>query len=967
MEAFREAPLHRARGVYYITYSGQSTVNAVKSLVSAGSPITFTIDAGQYSRGFSDGNYILTASEYSSMSLNHAQTIVGYDDSISDDLEIGAFKVVNSWGSGWADRGYYWLTYDAFKEIGSIGLLFLTYMADIPQYTPSLLAVWHFNQAPSRNANLQLGIGSFTSPVQSKSPYFEEDSAHRFPTFMALDISEFKSIYDGGVRNFFMSLGWATSSGTISDFKIELYEGSYVPGVATQVSRQSFDVPKTSPGYVTNFLTYYFPISYFEAVESPGYVFDSSSYVKWVGVNHHSYSGGDSIQSGDVGDSYSSRIEANIVGPAIFTFSWKVSSELSHDYLTLTIDGSIYATISGEVDWKTEQVSLDAGPHDLIWAYSKDSSNSQGEDCGWIDNFLIDSAPPTTTHTFSGIDGLNGWYKSSVTVTLTASDNGGSGVHYTMYRIDGTIWRIYSLPFTIYTEGTSTIDYYSADKSGNVENVNVETVHIDTVSPETTISFVGSFGLNSWYNSQVHVTLTATDSTSGFQRTVYRIDDGDWQDYSGTFQIFDDGIYSLEYYSEDNAGNAGSIEAAEIKIDKINPLTVASLSGTQGENDWYTSVVGVTLSSFDEMSNVNWTEYRIDGGNWQTYTGPFTVATDGIHSIDYHSQDISGNTEVQRNIHVSIDRTPPALTIEQSDGDAYNVDEVTISWLASDQTSGIDRVETSLDGDVFATRGGSTNSILLTELTDGTHNLIIRVFDLAGLSTEQDIDFIVDTTPPITVLDVAGTIGQNSWYVSATTLTLTANDATIGVDTIYYRVDGGSWQEYMGQFIVASDGLHTINYYSSDGLSNNEQMKIRTVKIDTTAPELEIVTPNGDVSQSQITISWDATDVHSGVDRCDLSIDGDSFESFYTATETTVMLPVGNHVIVVRALDSAGNLAERQFGFNVTKTDGGGGLPVSFNWYIYLAIIVVLIVVAILLLTRKRNDSSKDKKLPPPP
>ncbi len=39
----------------------------------------------------------------------HAMVVVGYDD------EKGAFKLFNSWGRGWADRGFGWVDYDTFK------------------------------------------------------------------------------------------------------------------------------------------------------------------------------------------------------------------------------------------------------------------------------------------------------------------------------------------------------------------------------------------------------------------------------------------------------------------------------------------------------------------------------------------------------------------------------------------------------------------------------------------------------------------------------------------------------------------------------------------------------------------------------------------------------------------------------------------------------------------------------------
>jgi len=120
--------------------------------------------------------------------------------------------------------------------------------------------------------------------------------------------------------------------------------------------------------------------------------------------------------------------------------------------------------------------------------------------------------------------------------------------------------------------------------------------------------------------------------------------------------------------------------------DNTPPTTTATTNPAEpdGENGWFTGPVEVTLEATDNEggSGVETTEYRVDGGDFQAYDGPFTVEGDGRHVVEYRSTDADGNTEATKSLELPIDGTPPTttatldgneLTLEADDGEGSGV------------------------------------------------------------------------------------------------------------------------------------------------------------------------------------------------------------------------------------------------------------------------------------------------------
>src|SRR2546423_7320348 len=259
-------------------------------------------------------------------------------------------------------------------------------------------------------------------------------------------------------------------------------------------------------------------------------------------------------------------------------------------------------------------------------------------DLGHSVSVKSDTTKPVSTAAASGTAGNNGWYVTPATLVLNASAL-TSGVARISYRIDGGPWQTYSVPFVL-GDGVHLVEYNATDNAGLTETTKSLTVKVDTVAPVTTASLSGTSGSNGWFISAVTVYLNASDATSGVGNITYRIDGGTWSTYAGPF-VLAEGRHTVDFYATDQAGILESKVTRTILVDTTRPSTNATLSGTPGHNPWYITGVTVYLNASDATSGVASLLYRVAGGNWTTYSGPFTLA-DGVHLIEYSATDMAG-------------------------------------------------------------------------------------------------------------------------------------------------------------------------------------------------------------------------------------------------------------------------------------------------------------------------------------
>jgi hypothetical protein len=190
-----------------------------------------------------------------------------------------------------------------------------------------------------------------------------------------------------------------------------------------------------------------------------------------------------------------------------------------------------------------------------------------------------------------------------------------------------------------------------------------------------------------------------------------------------------------------------------VRIDSIPPRTIATITGEQGDNDWYTATVTVALAASDATSGVEDTFLDHQTITFTTYT------QDDRYSVPYWSTDVAGNEEPHRSAVFNLDTTPPAANII---GGAFCPgcgEVILLQVTATDETSGLAAWELQiLDGSTVIRSWSGTsppgaiswNGINVNgrRVAAGTYALLLRTRDNAGWRNNGTGQVRITTSPP---------------------------------------------------------------------------------------------------------------------------------------------------------------------------------------------------------------------------
>jgi peptidoglycan/xylan/chitin deacetylase (PgdA/CDA1 family) len=279
----------------------------------------------------------------------------------------------------------------------------------------------------------------------------------------------------------------------------------------------------------------------------------------------------------------------------------------------------------------------------------------------------FDFAPPVSSIACNSSVCSSSAYAAPVSVSLSATDSGGSGgveIHYETNGSDPGIFSpLYVASFTVST--TTTVKYRAWDSAGNVEATNSQLIQINTPAPDTTaptstIACNGAACGSGWYAPSVSVSLSASDPDDAVAAIRYTTDGSDPTTsstlYSGAFGVSTS--KTVKYRAWDTAGNAEATKSQLILVDTFAP-TVSITSPATGAT--VAGNVKIVVTAADAQSGVASVAYYVDGvlvgtstsSPWQLPWNTKKVSS-GQHVLTAVATDRAGNRTTSAAVTVTV-------------------------------------------------------------------------------------------------------------------------------------------------------------------------------------------------------------------------------------------------------------------------------------------------------------------------
>ena len=174
-------------------------------------------------------------------------------------------------------------------------------------------------------------------------------------------------------------------------------------------------------------------------------------------------------------------------------------------------------------------------------------------------------------------------------------------------------------------------------------------IEVQPVGPYTRVFVDGHRANQTWHQGPVSVSFEVTSLYSALNSTQYRINDGNWSEYTHPFNLSISGEHVLQYRSSNVGGMVEPLKTATVRVDSIPPRIQAfSVKNLNGQ-------FFLSWDCHDEHSNIETVTIFMDGHR--------------VHSTDDPSGDVV--------LHLA---SPKKVSIQVTDSAGnYATEEITVA------------------------------------------------------------------------------------------------------------------------------------------------------------------------------------------------------------------------------------------------------------------------------------------------
>ncbi len=454
---------------------------------------------------------------------------------------------------------------------------------------------------------------------------------------------------------------------------------------------------------------------------------------------------------------YESEKLANIDGKVIMQagkFSLSSSDETSG------IEAIYYSMDNGAFSKYTSPISLVDEKTSIIKYYSVDNVGNVEEISSVT--VMIDNSAPVSSLSIDG-DKSEDVLSARSAILLKSTDNNTDNPKI-FYSIDEGRTYAYSKPIAIsnLSEGEHTITYFASDDVDNSEEKKTYTFFLDKSAPRVIDEIIGNTFIangKEYYSGRTKLKLVAMDNKAGVKDIQYSINGGEFKLYESPFYLTEPGNLNIEVLVMDKVNNR--IRTTEFSdknnlisyVDLAGPNLRSSVSGPSfivKDTTFISKETKIRLRGTDDDSGFKEIDYQVDNGSSVTYSEPFSIESDGFHSVTYNGYDNLSNSSTETFICIVDNKGPEVYNrFSINSGKQKEVDGQTVPvypphvvlFLSStDKGAGLDKIS-------YQVNGGSKlpyRSLIENFRKNTLYNINVIVVDKLGNENQEEISFYIE-------------------------------------------------------------------------------------------------------------------------------------------------------------------------------------------------------------------------------